>query len=86
MKIVITTVLAAAIALPAAALAGSGGEGSRQAAGGGFMSSYVSDPYHDPRSRASQRAGTGQLLGQPMIAERAGGPDAPQGARWTIGR
>ena len=84
--IVPTAVLAAPIALPAAALAGSGGEGSRQAAGGGFMSSDVSDPYHDPRSQVSQRAGTGQFLGQPMVSERTGGPAAPQDARRTIGR
>ncbi|MCF4129226.1 hypothetical protein [Methylobacterium sp. SyP6R] len=81
--IAITTVLAV-FAVPAAAWA-EGGEGSRQAAGGGFMSSYVTGPYHDPRSQFSQRAGTGEIqreilgeiLGQPMVAERG---------RWAVGR
>lgn len=43
-----------------------GGEGSRQAAGGGHMSSYVNDPYHNPKSLHSQRMGTGQISGAPM--------------------
>lgn len=59
------------VALPLAAQA-EGGDGSRQAAGGGFMSSYVNDPYHDPRSLHSQRAGSGQIQGQPMLSEGAG--------------
>ncbi|ACB81101.1 conserved hypothetical protein [Methylorubrum populi BJ001] len=63
---------AAAIALPMTAQAQDGGSGSRQQAGGGFMSSYVDDPYHDPRSLHSQRAGTGQILGAPMLSENAG--------------
>jgi hypothetical protein len=46
--------------------------GSRQAAGGAHMSSYVSDPYHDPRSAHSQHHSTGQILGQPMLSENAG--------------
>ncbi|MBE7245768.1 MAG: hypothetical protein INR63_12505 [Actinomycetospora chiangmaiensis] len=62
----------AAVATPLAAQAGEGGGGSRQAAGGGHMSSYISDPYHDPRSLHSQRHGTGQILGAPMLHERAG--------------
>ncbi|AWB19673.1 hypothetical protein DA075_00930 [Methylobacterium currus] len=81
--IVTTTVLVAALALPVAAQA-EGGEGSRQAAGGGFMSSYVADPYHDPRSRVSQRDGTGQIQGQPMVAER--GNVVGRGGRWAVGR
>ncbi|SFV09876.1 hypothetical protein SAMN02799631_04971 [Methylobacterium sp. 174MFSha1.1] len=81
--IVVTTILATALALPAAARA-EGGEGSRQAAGGGFMSSYVSDPYHDPRSHLSQRAGTGQIQGQPMVAERGSGME--RAGRWAVGR
>lgn len=60
-----------AVALPMAAQA-EGGDGSRQAAGGGFMSSYVNDPYHDPRSLHSQRQGSGQIQGQPMLSENAG--------------
>lgn len=63
---------AAALALPIAAQAEGGGSGSRQQAGGGFMSSYVDDPYHDPRSLHSQRRGTGQILGAPMLSENAG--------------
>lgn len=81
--IVTTTVLAVALALPVAAQA-EGGEGSRQAAGGGFMSSYVANPYHDPRSLVSQRNGTGQIQGQPMVAERGNGVE--RGGRWAVGR
>ncbi|AWN53640.1 hypothetical protein [Methylobacterium sp. 17Sr1-1] len=81
--IVVLSILAATVALPAAAQA-EGGEGSRQAAGGGFMSSYVSDPYHDPRSYLSQRAGTGQIQGQPMVTERGNGLE--RGGRWAVGR
>ncbi|AWI89587.1 hypothetical protein C0214_15765 [Methylobacterium sp. DM1] len=62
----------AAIVLPIAAQAEGGGSGSRQQAGGAFMSSYVDDPYHDPRSVRSQRLGTGQILGAPMLSENAG--------------
>ncbi|MEE7506700.1 hypothetical protein MMR14E_27700 [Methylobacterium mesophilicum] len=57
---------------PLAAQAGEGGGGSRQAAGGGHMSSYITDPHHDPRSQHSQRSGSGQLLGAPMVHDRAG--------------
>ncbi|MBE7245963.1 MAG: hypothetical protein INR63_13510 [Actinomycetospora chiangmaiensis] len=64
--------LTGACALPLAAQASEGGGGSRQAAGGGHMSSYISDPHHDPRSLHSQRLGTGQILGAPMVHERAG--------------
>ncbi|MCJ2057238.1 hypothetical protein MKL09_11805 [Methylobacterium sp. J-048] len=63
--------LAGALALPMAAQAGEGGGGSRQPAGGGHMSSYVSDPSHDPRSLHSQRVGSGQLLGAPMVHDGA---------------
>ncbi len=42
------------------------------AAGGAHMSTYVHHPYHDPRSAHSQMRGTGQLLGAPMVADRAG--------------
>ncbi|MGU3664893.1 hypothetical protein ACLBX9_11965 [Methylobacterium sp. A49B] len=64
--------LAGALVLPISAQAGEGGDGSRQVAGGGHMSSYVNDPHHDPRSLHSQRLGTGQLLGAPMLHDRAG--------------
>lgn len=64
--------LAGICALPLAAQAGEGGGGSRQAAGGGHMSSYISDPQHDPRSLYAQSRGTGQILGAPMVHERAG--------------
>nr|WP_245516444.1 MULTISPECIES: hypothetical protein [Methylobacterium] len=47
-------------------------EGSRQPAGGAHMSSFVHHPEHDPRSLYSQRRATGQILGQPMLSERAG--------------
>ncbi|MCE4224251.1 hypothetical protein HCU64_10855 [Methylobacterium sp. C25] len=69
MRFVMIAVVATVLATPFAA---SAGEGSRQAAGGGHMSSYVSDPYHDPRSVHSQRNSTGQILGAPMLSERAG--------------
>jgi len=85
---------AAAVALPLTAQAQDGGNGSRQQAGGGFMSSYVDDPYHDPRSLHSQRAGSGQILGAPMLSENAGAKGgAPTAAlrqgtvqpRWSAG-
>jgi hypothetical protein len=66
-----------------------GGEGSRQAAGGAHMSSYVNHPYHDPRSLYAQRRGTGQILGAPMLTDQgpsrltAGGLARPS---WAIGR
>ncbi len=63
--------LASAMAFPIAAQA-EGAPGSRQQAGGAFMSSYVDDPYHDPNSLHSQRRGTGQILGAPMLSENAG--------------
>ncbi|MFH6781469.1 MULTISPECIES: hypothetical protein [Methylobacterium] len=68
----LTPLAAAALALPllaAGAARADGGGGGRMPAGGGHMSSYVSDPYHDPRSAYSQRRGTGQLLGAPMTAD-----------------
>lgn len=55
-----------ALAMPTLVRA-EGGEGSLQAAGGGHMSSYVSDPYHNPKSLHSQRMGTGQISGSPML-------------------
>lgn len=84
----------AAVALPLTAQAQDGGNGSRQHAGGGFMSSYVDDPYHDPRSLHSQRMGSGQILGAPMLSENAGAkggdirPAASLGTvqpRWSAG-
>ncbi|GJD64944.1 hypothetical protein [Methylobacterium frigidaeris] len=79
----VATVLAAALAPPVAAQAG-GGEGSRQAAGGGFMRSDIASPYHDSRSRVSQREGAGQIQGRPMVAERGNGVE--RGGRWAVGR
>lgn len=58
--------VAVALSLPSLARA-EGGDGSRQAAGGGHMSSFVSDPYHNPKSLHSQRMGTGQIAGAPMF-------------------
>lgn len=69
-------------------IGGAKADGSRQAAGGAHMSSYVNDPYHDPRSLYSQRRSTGQILGQPMLSENAGiharRPVAEP--HWTSGR
>ncbi|WP_232630504.1 hypothetical protein [Methylobacterium sp. Leaf118] len=62
--------LAMIAGFPLAAQAESGGD--RMPAGGAFMSSYQTDPYHDPRSVRSQRAGSGQILGAPMLSENAG--------------
>lgn len=70
-RAVLAIALVSALSASTAALA-DGGDGSRQAAGGGFMSSYVSDPYHDPRSMHSQRRGSGQIQGAPMFHEGAG--------------
>ncbi|GJE45104.1 hypothetical protein [Methylobacterium soli] len=88
-RFVVATSLAVAVGLPVAAQAGGSG-GDRQAAGGGFMSPSVSDPYHDPRSIDSQRRGTGQILGQSMTSENAGArtpqrdPIAPRWANGTL--
>ncbi len=76
MKGIVAFSVLAMVGLPLAAQAESG-SGSRQAAGGGFMSSYQDDPYHDPRSLHSQRAGTGQILGAPMLSENAGVKGGP---------
>jgi hypothetical protein len=80
-------VLAAAVAAPLVVQAGEGGGGSRQVAGGGHMSSYISDPHHDPRSLHSQRLGTGQILGAPMLHERAGAAlvRRPVDSHWASG-
>lgn len=80
--------LAGSLALPMTAQAGEGGGGSRQVAGGGHMSSYVSDPYHDPRSLHSQSLGTGQLLGAPMLHDSAGATVSRRGLvdpHWASG-
>jgi hypothetical protein len=75
-----------------AARAGEGGDGSRQVAGGGHMSSYIGDPHHDPRSLHSQRLGSGQILGAPMLHDRTGAMIArrslvdPHWASGTAGR
>ena len=71
-RIVASALFAAALALPVAAQSGESGGGDRQPAGGGHMSSYVSDPYHDPRSTYSQRNRTGQILGAPMYSDMPG--------------
>lgn len=89
MKYIISTfVVAAALALPQAAMADA--EGSRQPAGGAHMSSYQTDPQHDPRSLFSQRRGSGQILGQPMLSENAGAHGVRRGVpadpRWAVGR
>ncbi|MEA1832076.1 hypothetical protein U8607_08270 [Methylobacterium durans] len=62
----------AALALVLGLTVSATAEGSRQPAGGAHMSSFVHHPYHDPRSLHSQRRATGQILGQPMLSERAG--------------
>jgi hypothetical protein len=64
------SLIAVALAMPSLARA-EGGEGSRQGAGGGHMSSFVSDPYHNPKSLHSQMAGTGQIGGSPMYNDGA---------------
>ncbi|MCF4129405.1 hypothetical protein [Methylobacterium sp. SyP6R] len=73
--IALSTLAAATMALPLIAAAGvaraDGGGDGRMAAGGAHMSTYVHHPYHDPRSAHSQMRGTGQLLGAPMVADRA---------------
>lgn len=74
------SLIAVALAMPGLARA-EGADGSRQAAGGGHMSSYVSDPYHNPKSLHSQRLGTGQILGSPMFHD---GPSAATVARRDI--
>ncbi len=88
MKYIIATAIAAAFVLPHAALAGA--DGSRQPAGGAHMSSYQTDPQHDPRSLFSQRNGGGQILGQPMLSESAGAHGVRRGVpaepRWAVGR
>ncbi len=66
------SLIAVALALPSLARA-EGGDGSRQAAGGGHLSSFVSDPYHNPKSLHSQMAGTGQISGSPMYNDGAMG-------------
>ncbi|AWN46663.1 hypothetical protein DK419_10345 [Methylobacterium terrae] len=85
----LATLVAATLALPllaAGAARADGGGGGRMPAGGGHMSSYVNDPYHDPRSAYSQRRGTGQLLGAPMMAD-PGSRLLPRGAgvpAWAV--
>ncbi|GLS43947.1 hypothetical protein [Methylobacterium brachythecii] len=69
MRFAVIAVVATVLATPFAA---SAADGSRQAAGGGHMSSYITDPHHDPRSVYSQRNSTGQILGAPMFSEQAG--------------
>jgi hypothetical protein len=84
-RAVLAIALVSALSAPTFALA-EGADGSRQAAGGGFMSSYVSDPYHDPRSVRSQRLGSGQILGAPMFHEGAGHhARRPVGGHWASG-
>ena len=80
--------LAGSLALPLTAQAGESGGGSRQVAGGGHMSSYISDPHHDPRSLHSQRVGSGQLLGAPMLHDGAGATVSRRGIvdpHWASG-
>ena len=73
------SLVAVALAVPSLARA-EGGDGSRQAAGGGYMSSFISDPNHNPKSLHSQTAGTGQISGAPMYN------DAPAARTSTIAR
>ena len=69
--VAILSLAAVALALPGFAHA-EGGDGSRQSAGGGYMSSYISDPNHNPKSLYSQRTGTGQIAGSPMFQDGPG--------------
>lgn len=74
------SLVALALAVPSLARA-DGGEGSRQSAGGGFMSSFVNDPYHNPKSLHSQQLGTGQIAGSPMYHD---GPAATVARRDVV--
>lgn len=74
------SLVAVALALPSLARA-EGGEGGRQAAGGAHMSTFVNDPYHNPKSLYSQRMGTGQIAGSPMYND---GPSATVARRDVI--
>lgn len=88
MKILLATVTAiGALTALLGSQAQAGPDGSRQPAGGAHMSSYVSDPNHDPRSLYSQRRGTGQILGQPMFSESAGahGSQRRMKRHWSSG-
>ncbi|GEP00754.1 hypothetical protein [Methylobacterium haplocladii] len=86
-RIAALAILTGALVLPMAAQAENSG-GSREVAGGAHMSSYVTDPYHDPRSAHSQRNSTGQILGAPMLSENAGAHNVRSrlaDPQWTTG-
>jgi len=84
MKTVVVVAFVSAALLPLAAQA-EGQGGSRQAAGGAHMSSYVNDPNHDPHSLWSQHNRTGQILGAPMVSENAGAHPRAARPHWTAG-
>ena len=77
------SLVAVALAVPTLAQA-EGGDGSRQAAGGGHMSSFVSDPSHNPKSLYSQMVGTGQISGAPMFNDASSARTATVARRDVI--
>ncbi len=78
--IVITTVLAA-LALPAAA--GPMAAGATASPPAGVHEQRRRRPLPRSPLQLSQRAGTGQIQGQPMVAERGNGVER---GRWAVGR
>ncbi|MFE1601097.1 hypothetical protein [Methylobacterium sp. ID0610] len=81
-EIVVGPFIVGIIAASSPALAA---DGSRQAAGGALMSTYV----NDPRSLHAPRRGSGQILGQPMLPDGGTLPltaNRPAESRWTSSR
>jgi len=81
----IVTAAAFVVALLPFAAQAEGQSGSRQAAGGAHMSSYVRHHDHDPHSLWSQQNGTGQVLGAPMRHENAGAHPRSGKSHWAAG-